>query len=207
MSKRVTRRTFLQSSLVTLTSASQFSSISVAAVWNEVLSQSAKAASPFSTAQLETLRAAADEIIPAGDGQPAASDVQAASYIEVLCGKTPELTRQVVTALDRIEALAKKKTRRSFTRSSPLQRVTVLRAFERESARASAGEGLYGTSSNLFATLRDLVYEAYYTNPRVWSALHYQFHPTSTHGPRMEAFDESILATMKKRAKSYREVK
>ncbi|MGH9938407.1 MAG: gluconate 2-dehydrogenase subunit 3 family protein, partial [Blastocatellia bacterium] len=94
-----------------------------------------------------------------------------------------------------------------FDQLSSAQRVKLLQAFEKESARAGAAESLYGAGNNLFALLRDLVYEGYYTSPKAWPQLGYEFHPTSRRGPAMQPFDESILAQVRKRPKSYREAK
>lgn len=199
----LTRRRFLQT---TGSSFAALSSFDPRLLWSEALLQERASAIP--AARRETLRAAVDEIIPAGDGQPSAGEIGAHDYIEVLCGKVPEISASVGRALDRIEQLSQSRYKRPFARIAPSGRVRLLKSFERESARASAGEGLYGSSgANLFALLRDLVYEAYYTNPRVWPALGYEFHPTSRKGPEMAAFDEAILARMKRAPKSYREVK
>ena len=55
-------------------------------------------------------------------------------------------------------------------------------------------------------TFRNLVYEAYYTNPEVWPAIGYEFHSTGGVGPVMRPFDESILDEVRKRPKYYREI-
>ena len=54
--------------------------------------------------------------------------------------------------------------------------------------------------------LRDLVYEAYYTQPRVWKLIGYEFNPTNEAGPHLKPFDESVLAQVKKMPRRYREV-
>lgn len=201
----VTRRRFLQTTMSS--SVVAISSFDPGIIWAEAV-QSDRAASPFSAAQRETLGVAVDEIIPAGDGQPAAGEIGAVDYIDVLCGKVPELADTVRRALDRIEQISRSRFKRSFAKVAAAGRVRILQTFERESTRAGAGEGLYGSSgANLFGLLRDLVYEAYYTNPKVWPALGYEFHPTHRRGPEMRPFDESVLARMKRQPKSYREVK
>jgi hypothetical protein len=214
MSKQVTRRKFLRQSgagsLVALTASSQFSPLSVAQVWEEVESASnaLQSSSTLSEAHLRLLRAAADEIIPAVDGALAATQAGAADYIEALLGKVPDLQKQTQAALTRLEAITTKaRHKQPFDQLSSAQRVKLLQAFEKESARASAAESLYGAGNNLFALLRDLVYEGYYTSPKVWPQLGYEFHPTSRRGPAMPPFDEAILAEARKRPKSYREVK
>jgi hypothetical protein len=117
------------------------------------------------------------------------------------------LQKQTQAALARIEAMAKARHKQPFDQLSSAQRIKLLQAFEKESARGGPAESLYGAGDNLFALLRDLVYEGYYTSPKVWPQLGYEFHPTSRRGPAMQPFDESILAQARKRPKSYREVK
>jgi hypothetical protein len=110
-------------------------------------------------------------------------------------------------ALTRLEAIAKTRFKLPFDQLRSAERVRLLQAFEKESARAGAAESLYGAGSNLFALLRDLVYEGYYTSPKVWPQLGYEFHATNKRGPAMQPFDEAILTQARKRPKSYREVK
>jgi hypothetical protein len=213
MSKQVTRRKFLKksagSSLVVLTGSSQFSKLSVGSIWAEAekWGEAAAQSAALSDAHRKLLRAAADEIIPATDGLPAASQVGAVEYIEVLLGKLPDLQKQVQAALTRVEEIALSRFKRPFDQLASNQRVRALQAFEKESARRSAGESLYQAGDNLFAILRDLVYEGYYTSPKSWPQLGYEFHATNHRGPEMKPFDESILAQVRKRPKNYREVK
>ncbi|MGH9835165.1 MAG: gluconate 2-dehydrogenase subunit 3 family protein [Blastocatellia bacterium] len=213
MPKQVTRRRFLQKgvtgSLVALTASSQFSPMSVGQIWEEVekAGGAVQPSSALSDAHRKLLRAAADEIIPAADGALAATQAGAADYIETLLGKVPDLQKQAQAALARLEAITKARHKQPFDQLSSAQRVKLLQAFEKESARGGAAESLYGTGGNLFALLRDLVYEGYYTSPKVWPQLGYEFHPTSKRGPAMQPFDESILAEARKRPKSYREAK
>src|SRR5262245_12030993 len=211
MSKEVTRRKFLRQSgagsFVALTASSQFSSLSVSQIWEEVerASSAVQKAPALSDAHRKLLRAAADEIIPAADGALAATQASATDYIEALLGKIPDLQKQAQSALTRLEAITKARHKQPFDHLSSAERVKLLQAFEKESAKPGGGESLYSSGDNLFALLRDLVYEGYYTSPKVWPQLGYEFHPTSKHGPAMQPFDESILAEARKRPKSYRE--
>jgi len=210
MSKEVTRRKFLKQSggsFVALTAPSQFSALSVSQIWEEVerASSAVQPSSALSDAHRKLLRAAADEIIPAADGPLAATQAGAADYIEALLSKVPDLQKQTQAALARLETIAKARHKQPFDQLSSAERVKLLQAFEKESAKPGAGESLYGAGDNLFALLRDLVYEGYYTSPKVWPQLGYEFHPTSKHGPAMQPFDESILAEARNRPKSYRE--
>jgi hypothetical protein len=210
MSKQVTRRNFLQrgttGSLAVLTASSRFSALSVSSIWAEV-EQAVAPSTVLTDVQRKLLRFAADEIIPAADGMPAATEAGAAEYIEVLLGKLPDLQKQMQSALARIDQIGRSRFKRSFDQLTSAQRVRTLQAFEKESSRAVAGQSLYGAVGDLFAALRDLVYEGYYTSPKVWPGLGYEFHPTSKRGPAMEQFNEAILANARKRPKNYREVK
>lgn len=213
MLKEVTRRKFLKQSgagsFVALTASSQFSHFSVGQIWEEIetAGANAQASSALSDAHRKLLRAAADEIIPAIDGALAATQAGATDYIETLIGKVPDLQKQTQAALARIEAITKARHKQPFDQLNSAQRVRLLQSFEKESARGGPAESLYGAGDNPFALLRDLVYEGYYTSPKVWPQLGYEFHPTSRRGPAMQPFDESILAQARKRPKSYREVK
>jgi hypothetical protein len=201
--------------LIVLTSSSQYHPLSVGAIWAEIAgagqtpstSSTSSTSSGLSDEHRRLLRAAADEIIPAGDGMPEATASGAVDYIEALLGKVPDLQTRARAALARLAALSGAAHRQPFERLSAAQRVNLLRSFERESARTTAADSLYSASDNLFALLRDLVYEGYYTSPRVWPLLGYEFHPTSRKGPVMPPFDESILDAARRRPRSYREVK
>jgi hypothetical protein len=213
MLKQVTRRKFLKQSgagsFVALTASSQFSPLSVSQIWEEVENAggAVQPSSALSEAHRKLLRAAADEIIPDVDGALAATQAGATDYIETLLGKVPDLQKQAQAALTRLEAITKARHKQPFDQLSSAERVKLLQTFEKESARGGPAESLYGAGSNLFALLRDLVYEGYYTSPKVWPQLGYEFHPTSRRGPAMQPFDEAILAQARKRPKSYREVK
>lgn len=212
MTSRLSRRAFLERGAVgSLTLFSPI--ISVESIWAEAATAPAAV---LTEAQRKTLTLAADEIIPAGPAGPggpaapgalSASQAGAIDYIETLLGKLPELEKQVIASLSRIDALALKASKRSFAELPSPRRIATLQAFEKEAAAKSAGETLYSAGNNLFAVLRDLVYEAYYTSPKVWPQIGYEFHQTNRKGPSMEPFNEAILAKMKTREKNYREVK
>ena len=71
-------------------------------------------------------------------------------------------------------------------------RIELLAALEKNSPR-------------IFAMLRDSTYESYYTQPRIWKLIGYEFYPTDHAGPHMKPFDEAVLTEMRKRPKFYRE--
>jgi hypothetical protein len=140
-----------------------------------------------------SLRAAMDEIIPAGDGMPAASSVGGLEYLERLCLKDNLIMLRLGQALDLMAQESQMTFHADFLSLSPAQRFEILTKME-------------ATSPEAFATLRDLVYESYYTQSAVWKLIGYEFHPTNQAGPHMPPFDESVLAQVRKLPKHYREV-
>jgi hypothetical protein len=56
-----------------------------------------------------------------------------------------------------------------------------------------------------FATFRDAVYEAYYTNPAIWKLIGYEFRNSITRRAPLPPFEERLLARMRKEARIYRE--
>jgi hypothetical protein len=140
------------------------------------------------------LAAAMDEIIPATDGMPAASQVGSLDYLERVVPSLDGLLDQFRRGLAGLDAQSRKSSGQPFAKLSHAGRVEVLTALERDS------------SPDFFRLLRDFTYEAYYTRPEVWKRLGYEPHLTDHPGPHMKAFDESTLAQVRKRGKLYREV-
>ena len=214
MGKKMTRRKILagglKGSLVVLGSSAPLLPGGVQALW----AKAAKAESLgggtkiLSMPERENLRAAADEIIPAVDNMPAPSQIGGVGYIEVVLGDEADLRQHTQAALARLERSAQSAHGKSFSHLGSAEKVALLTAFEKESAAESSQGGTFqsGERPNLFAVLRDLVYESYYTNPKVWPKIGYHFYATNEAGPAMKPFDESILANVRKMPKFYREV-
>jgi hypothetical protein len=141
----------------------------------------------------ESLQAAMDEIIPARDGMPAASEVGGLEYLERVSRQESQIRADLQQALDALARLSESRFHTSFANVSSVQRVETLAALEAQ-------------SPEVFASLRDRVYESYYTQPRVWKLIGYDFHPTNESGPPMKPFDDSVLASVRKMPKLYREV-
>jgi len=153
--------------------------------------QSARAA-VFSPNERATLAAAIDEIIPATDGMPAASQVGGVDYLERVVPTVEGLLDQFRQGLAGLDAESRKSSVQPFAKLSHARRVEVLSALERD--------------SDFFRVLRDFTYEAYYTRPEIWRRMGYEPHLTADAGPHMKPFDESTLAQVRKRGKLYREV-
>lgn len=143
--------------------------------------------------QQELLRCAMDEIIPAGDGMPAASEVGGVAYLEKLCSTDQKIAQELRGSLAALDELGQKRFQSAFVSLSHEQRVQALTTLEQEEAAA-------------FETLRDYVYEAYYEQPQVWKSIDYHFYPTNEGGPNLKPFNEDVLAQVRKKPKYYREV-
>ena len=134
-----------------------------------------------------------DEIIPASDGMPAASQAGTLSYLELLATNDPQLTPTITASLADIDALASDRFNQSFAELSGDRRQQVVAFFA-------------DTSPNLFGTMRTYAYEGYYLQPRVWELLGYEPYPTSAPGPSMEAFDPTMLDRVRSMGRRYREI-
>jgi len=151
-------------------------------------------ASGFSQHDHGVLGAAMDEIIPATDGMPAASDVGGVEYLVHLFGQISDLKMTFKRGVAQLVEISRRRYKEDFLHLSRPQRVAVLEELEKQSPQG------------FFATLRDFVYEAYYTRPQVWKLIAYEVYPTDQPGPHMKPFDEVVLAEVRRKPKFYREV-
>lgn len=141
----------------------------------------------------DLLSVAMDEIIPAGDGMPAASEVGGVEYLEELARRDKQTAKELRESLSALERFSKERLKGSFLSLSHEQRVESLSSLEKQDAGA-------------FKTLREYVYEAYYLRPRVQTLIGYAGHPTNQSGPHLRPFDEAILAEVRRKPKYYRDV-
>jgi len=148
----------------------------------------------FTEDERATLSAAMDEIIPAAEAMPSATEAGGLDYLERTIPSLPRLLDQFRQGLAALDARSRESSGQPFTKLPQAGRVQVLNALERDN------------SSGFFALLRDFTYEAYYTRPEVWRRLGYEPHLTDHPGPHMKPFDESVLSEVRKRGKLYREV-
>jgi hypothetical protein len=149
-------------------------------------------AAVFTADERATLSAAMDEIIPAAEGMPSATQAGGVDYLERTIPPLPGLLDQFRHGLAALDAQSRKSSGQPFAKLPQAARVQVLSALERD--------------NSFFVLLRDFTYEAYYTRPEVWRRLGYEWHPTDHPGPHMKPFDESVLSEVRKRGKLYREV-
>lgn len=192
--KKWSRRKFLKAGVVGSMAMSGATAAGLSSAQEVTGAQKLKSATAALDArERDLLRAAMDEIIPAGDGMPAASEVGGVDYLDKLAGRDKEVAKELRGSLGALEGLSKKRFKAPFLSLSHESRVESLAALEKGDAGA-------------FRALRDYVYEAYYLQPQVQMLIGYEDHPTNKAGPRMKAFDESMLAEARKKPKFYREV-
>lgn len=145
------------------------------------------------TEESAQLRLVMDEMIPATDSMPAASEVGGVDYLVRLMTSDHEIAENLRSALAAMEKISQAQTNAQFVSLSKEKRIEVLTALEHEDPHS-------------FDSVRDFVYEAYYTNEKVWRLVGYHNFPTTDAGPHMGAFDEQFLANVRKRPKLYREI-
>ena|SRR5947209_7922535 len=138
------------------------------------------------------LLAAMDEIIPAGDGMPGASEAGGLRYVEGIADGDAAVAGELRESLAALDRCSKEAFGNAFDRLDHESRISTLKRLEAEAPLP-------------FTRFRDYIYEAYYTSPAVWKLIGYEFYPTDHPGPHMEPFDDSILADVRKRPKLYRE--
>jgi Gluconate 2-dehydrogenase subunit 3 len=195
MKKNWTRRKFLESTLKGSIMAGGAVTAGVAAP------KGARAGKPpeensgvFDAQQRQLLRVTMDEIIPAGDGMPAASEVGGVEYLTHIARQNSNIHRELEKSLKALAALTRKQYGKDFISLAHRERVETLKKFEARRPRQN------------FVTLRDHIYEAYYTQPKVWKLIGYPFYATNGPGPRMKPFDPASLDQVRKMGKLYREI-
>ena len=146
-------------------------------------------------AHRRTLRAAADVIIPAHRRMPSAAAVGAVGYIERIAATDAALKQQLLDGLERIELNASTTNGSRFDLLPVVRQVEVLADLERTN-----------TPSNFFPMLRDLVYEAYYTQPRVQQLIGYSFRSGRRRTAPVQPFDERLVARVRRQKATYRRV-
>ena len=200
MKKKWTRRKFLRSSIA-LGGAAVVPLCGTA----QPAAPPSKASSPasFDRSERELLRAAMDEIIPASDGMPSASEAGGLEYLDRVA-RDPEIKNALSGSLAALQDLSRNLFKKDFVTLERADRVRVLARMDKPDKQAAPAT--FGAAADPFATLRDAVYESYYTRPQVWKLIGYEFHGTDQSGPQMKPFNESVLAQARKMPKLYREV-
>lgn len=140
--------------------------------------------SALDNSQQETLKFAMDEIIPANEKMPSASDIGGVTYVLNILEKLPDLSPLFQSLTDKIEVYSLQNSNSVFSDLNKEKRINLLVNFEQ-------------TEPELFKVLKDFTYESYYTSEKVYELIKYEPHPTGTSGPKMEPFDEKLLDRVK----------
>jgi hypothetical protein len=143
-----------------------------------------------------TLRAAADVIIPAQGRMPAASAVGVVGYIERVAATDRAMERLLIDGLRAIDGAHADATQGARFDLLSIDRQTAVLAHVETT----------NTPANFFALLRDLVYEGYYTHPRVQKLVRYTFRSGRRRTAPIEAFDEGLVARVRQQKPSYRPI-
>ena len=143
----------------------------------------------FSADEASTLASVLDEIIPpTGDGRlPGAGELGLASYIEQALRKTPELRPMIVQGLADLDEIARRRHAQRFVALSQQEKVALL-----------------NEQGFLFPLLFH-IYVGYYQNARVLTALGLDPRPPHPKGYEMEPSDLTLLDTVRRRRKLYRD--
>lgn len=150
-----------------------------------VIAPATEAAPEQTAARRRTLRAAVDGIIPAQGKMPAASVVGAVEYLESLAARDQEVQERLAKSLAALKG--------TFADGSADAQVRALEELERADPPS-------------FAALRDLVYEAYYTSPKVWALIGYDFRTGNRKTAPLDDFDTTLLARVQQLPRLYRDV-
>ena len=142
--------------------------------------------SRLGTAERRTLRAATDVIVPAQGRMPAASAVGAGRYIARIAGADPAVDALLLDGLQAVEANAWAAHAMRFDLLPVDEQTEIIAGFEK-----------LNLPVGFFTTLRDLVYEAYYTQPRVMKLLGYNFRSGRRRTAPVEPFDEQRVARVR----------
>lgn len=151
--------------------------------------------------QVALLEAIQNRLIPAQDEMPGAGDAGCAQTVDRFLKERPALRRPIFAALNAVEVAAgdraqappddEASTHVAFLALSIAERDAVLRAVE-------------AAQPDLFRTLVNQTYSAYYTNPAVLLIL--GWNPPQPEGyPTPPPFDEALLENVKQRGKLWRD--
>ena len=140
--------------------------------------------STLDNSQQETLKLVMDEIIPANEKMPSASEIGSVAYVINIIKDLPELSPLFQSSINKIKNRSLQKSKASFSDLNKQERINILIEFEQ-------------TEPKLFGVLKDFTYESYYTSESVYKLIKYEPHPTGTAGPKMDPFNEKLLDRVK----------
>lgn len=132
----------------------------------------------------QILKLVMDEIIPASDTMPSASDIGGIEYIYSVFEEFTEIKTPFIQILTEINEESQQLNNDDFINLDQQQRIPLLKHYEK-------------TKPEFFQVLVNFVYESYYTNEEVWKLIGYKPYPTLSAGPEMAPFDASLLKRVK----------
>jgi hypothetical protein len=194
MKKKMSRRKFLEAGAMSSAAVIGGMAVNLPVLRAQIYPPKPESPTALNSDERALLQSAMDEIIPAGDGMPAASEVGSMAYLHELTVTYPKVAEELHHSLNALEALCRRSQGASFSNVTHGQRVEVLTALEKQDASA-------------FTSLQQLVYEAYYTRPAVWKLIGFTFQPTDGMGPPVKkVWNEAVLNNVRKKPRGYREV-
>ena len=140
----------------------------------------------FSQAQIETLTAALNRIIPGEGVMPGAGDLGVAQFIEAAAAGSPAKTRLFTQGLATIEITSTRLTGKAFATAAGQEQDQALQSME-------------SSEPEFFDELVRQAYNGYYTDPSVFEAIGYST-PQPTIGGQPDLLDESLLEKQRQRA-------
>ena len=146
----------------------------------------------LSPSQRELLNAILDRIIPPGDGVPGASEVGAAEHVEGISGVSPQSRALLTKGLKAIEATSGRTHSVAFVTLSDGEKTEVLKQVESQ-------------HTEFFAVLVRETYSGYYSSSEVLRIKGLPLSAPQPQGYEIEPFNESLLDSVRKRGKAYRD--
>jgi len=139
-----------------------------------------------------SLKVVMDLIIPEGDSMPSATRAGGLAYLEKLMLDDHDAATDIAKGLEVVEAFSTRSFQKPFSDLARRDQISILKEME-------------NSAPGVFDSLRAYVYESYYTNPTIWNRIGYELYPTDHTGPHLAAFDESLVADVRKMPKLYRD--
>ena len=134
-----------------------------------------------------------DSIVPGGGGLPGAGELGVASHLDGAVSGSTRLRRVFSEGLAAIEIASSRMFSRAFSGLSEDQRVKVLKWVESE-------------HTHFFHELVRQTYAGYYTRPDIAGLLGLESRPPQPLGYVLKPFDPSMLESVKRRGKIYRDI-
>jgi hypothetical protein len=133
-----------------------------------------------------------NRLIPASDGFPGAGDLDVATYVDTVVGRSADLKRLFTEGLTHIAMISQAQQEQEFSDLADDQKDAVLRQVET----------LYPV---FFEALVQHTYSGYYSHPTVLRLLGLEARPPQPRGYHLEPLDLTLLDNVKQRSPMYRQ--